>query len=417
MAWRIDEHVVRGEIDNRVRGRVAGKIWFAGRAEPVELELTGNCWRDLAGRRLEFVNPDPKPGLPESFTRRQMGSAGDITASRKVKVLDFPLEDMHLYYKTGREMPWHWGNSLYFEWFSERNGRVVIESASYELRIVGEPAWEMTEAEEETQRRANGEGMGGFMAKLDDAVAQNREMEAQSEEPDESDAGPASAKPMSEAEAEAMQARSDLLNDRVQARLAREGPNADYEKILEEEIERLIREDPAPEPTPEQEERNAAWLEKFNRGGDHDAESLDPEPKAEDEERSFTHPVAQRATELFYRWQESAEAEGWVPEDAVAEHPVQELLDAMMKAHVKLAAWLNRREWPPELDFCATTIVRLKKAREYLDDALRAMESCQEEKLLTPVQLRPMFVEVIDLADDIDALIAELRARLERGVE
>jgi hypothetical protein len=49
MAWRIDEQVVRGEIDNRERGRVTGKIWFAGRAEPVELQLTGNCWRDLAG--------------------------------------------------------------------------------------------------------------------------------------------------------------------------------------------------------------------------------------------------------------------------------------------------------------------------------------------------------------------------------
>ena len=29
MAWRIDRHVVRGEIDNRTRGRVTGLIWFA----------------------------------------------------------------------------------------------------------------------------------------------------------------------------------------------------------------------------------------------------------------------------------------------------------------------------------------------------------------------------------------------------
>ena len=57
MAWRIDESVIRGEIDNRTRDRVTGRIWFEGRAEPVELNLTGNAWRDLAGRRLEFVNP------------------------------------------------------------------------------------------------------------------------------------------------------------------------------------------------------------------------------------------------------------------------------------------------------------------------------------------------------------------------
>ena len=39
MAWRIDESVVRGEIDNRVEGRVTGRIWFVGLDEPVELEL------------------------------------------------------------------------------------------------------------------------------------------------------------------------------------------------------------------------------------------------------------------------------------------------------------------------------------------------------------------------------------------
>ena len=35
MALRIHESVVRGEIDNRVRGMVRGKIWIEGRAQPV----------------------------------------------------------------------------------------------------------------------------------------------------------------------------------------------------------------------------------------------------------------------------------------------------------------------------------------------------------------------------------------------
>lgn len=219
---------------------------------------------------------------------------------------------------------------------------------------------------------------------------------------------------MTEDEAEAMQARSDLLADRVQARLAREGPNADRAKILEEEIERLNREYPPPEPTPEQVAQNAAWLEAFNRGEVDALEDPDPELA---EERPGDHPVAVRAKELFYDWQERAEAEHWVPDDAMAEHPMHELLDAMMKAHVKFAAWLNGRAWPPERGFCAITIVRLKKAREYLDDAARALESCQEEQLLTPVQLGPMVVELGDLASDVDELIAELRARLARGTE
>ena len=87
MAWRIDEEVIRGEIDNRTRGRVTGRIWLAGRNAPVELDLAGNAWRDLAGRRLEFVNPEPKAGqFPlEGFAARPTGVIGDCTASRKVK--------------------------------------------------------------------------------------------------------------------------------------------------------------------------------------------------------------------------------------------------------------------------------------------------------------------------------------------
>ena len=59
MAWRIDEAVIRGEIDNTVEGRTTGRIWLAGRDEPLILTLVGDCWRDLAGTRLRFENPCP----------------------------------------------------------------------------------------------------------------------------------------------------------------------------------------------------------------------------------------------------------------------------------------------------------------------------------------------------------------------
>ncbi len=167
MAWRVEEHVIRGEIDNRTRDRVHGRIWFAGRAEPVELELAGNAWRDLAGRRLEFVNPDaPTPGLAESLAPRQLGVVGDITASRKVKVPEIPLEQIGDYYGQKKPFPWHWGNCLYLEWFSEKNGRVVIETALFRLSIDPEVTWEMTPAEELEQRRANGDALDGFIKRL-----------------------------------------------------------------------------------------------------------------------------------------------------------------------------------------------------------------------------------------------------------
>lgn len=404
MAWRIDEAVVRGEIDNRTRGRVTGRIWFTGQMAPVELDLTGNCWRDLAGRRLKFTNPDPKPGDLGSFPLEQKGAAGNITASRKVKVPDIPLDQIGEYYAARKPFPWHWGNSLYLEWFSETNGRVVIEFAGYELKIVGEPAWEMTPEEEGEQRRANGEAMTGFMEELGKAMA----------EADKHEDVDWNEKPQTEEEAEQMQERSDRLADRVQARLACEGDKADYEKILHEEIERMRKEHGEPEPTPEQLARNAEWIEEANRAAEEALQNPDPELEAE---MNIRHPLVERATELSLQLRGTAKQEGWLPENATPEYPVAELLDATMIAGAKLAGALNGRAWPPPVDFCAGIIVRLKRARVYLDDALRATESCQEEKLVSPQHLGPIVVDLIDLAHDADEIIAELRARLERGMD
>ena len=404
MAWRIEETVIRGELDNRVQGRVTGRIWFTGRPEPVELDLTGNCWRDLAGRRLEFTNPEPKPGGPEKLAAVQQGRVGDITASRKVKVPDIPLDQIGEYYAAKQPFPWHWGNTLYLEWFSERNGRVVIETASFALKIVGEAAWEMTGPEEEVQRQANGAAMTGFMDQLTGA-AEKMSAHADTEWNE---------KPQTEEEAEQQQARSDRLADRIQARLAREGKDADYERILDEEIERMERERGEPEPTPEQLARNAEWIEEANRAAEAALENPDPELEAE---LAIEHELAVRAAELSEQVQSTAEDEGWIPDGASREHPAAELAGATMIAAVKLAGTLNGQTWPPELEFCAHTIVRLKRARGYLDDALRATESCHEEKIIKPEHLGPILAELIDLAQDTDELIAELRAKLERGTD
>lgn len=406
MAWRIDEAVVRGEIDNRTHGHVTGRIWFAGRLEPVALELRGNCWRDLAGRRLEFSNPEPKPGDLQRLAARQKGRVGDITASRKVKVPEIPLEQIGEHYAAKKPWPWHWGNSLHLEWFSEHNGRVVIETASFKLKVVGEPTWEMSETEEKEQRRANAEAMGGFMERIGEAVAREK---AKEEEPAEWDE-----QPQTEAEAEQMQARSDRLTDRILARLAREGNGADYEKILHEEVERMREEHGEPELTPEQLARNAEWIEEMNRAAEEALDKSDPE--IEDEIRR-KHPLAERAFELSLRLRRAVRAGRWIPEGASPEHPVAELEGAVMCAGAKLAGALNGCEWPPLLDASAGVIVRLKRARGYLDDALRAADACREDKLIAPARINPVVAEVTGLAKETDELIAELRAKLERGMD
>ena len=90
MAFRIHDSVARGDIDNREKGVVRGKIWLEARAAPVALELKDNAWPDLAGCLLTFTNPPQRIADPDldSLHPIQRGRIGDITASRKVRSFD-----------------------------------------------------------------------------------------------------------------------------------------------------------------------------------------------------------------------------------------------------------------------------------------------------------------------------------------
>ena len=151
MAWRFHEHIVRGELDNTVRGRVTGRIWLAGIAGPMTLELRGDCAPDLGGCSLTFENPKALPMPEDRPSLMQRGWVGDITASQKVRVPDVPIEE---FIRT-KNAPWHWANALYLEWFSEANGRVVVQTTDFSLKI-SDPAWTMTDEEYRASREASG---------------------------------------------------------------------------------------------------------------------------------------------------------------------------------------------------------------------------------------------------------------------
>jgi hypothetical protein len=135
MAWRICEHVLRGEIDNRMRGRVTGRIWLAGIMEPLALDLRGDCQPDLAGCLLRFENPNALALTTRPPAFQQSGAVGDITAARKVRVYDVPVASALAMIRRGETPPEHRANALYAEWFSALSGRVVIESAEYHLEV------------------------------------------------------------------------------------------------------------------------------------------------------------------------------------------------------------------------------------------------------------------------------------------
>ena len=165
MAWRIHEHIVRGEIDNHTRGRVIGKVWLAGVAEPLVLDLAGDCHPDLAGCTLTFENPAPIALTTRPPALRQNGTAGDITAARKVRVFDIPVVEAYMMLKRGGKPPEHMANCLYLEWYSALNGRVVIESADYRLKV-SEPAWRFTAEELAERERQREEGSDAFATEV-----------------------------------------------------------------------------------------------------------------------------------------------------------------------------------------------------------------------------------------------------------
>lgn len=165
MALRLDTAVIRGEIDNTTRDNVRGKLWLVGRDEPVIIDLRGNAWRDIAGCKVTFTNPNPSPRpATASLQPKQKGHVGDITAAHKAKVDTAPAkrEETH-----GEEAfidpPAEWHNTFYVEWFSEEDGRVFIEGTDFEVSISAW-VWEMDETQEEAQKMSNLRAMRDWLA-------------------------------------------------------------------------------------------------------------------------------------------------------------------------------------------------------------------------------------------------------------
>lgn len=384
MAWRIDSQVIRGELDNRKRGRVVGKIWFVGLPESVVLELQGNPWRDLAGCQLSFTNPNPTAGDMEHFAAEQIGKVGDITASRKVKVPDIPIDEVVEYYAAKKPFPWHWGNALYLEWHSKRNGRVVIETTDFELEISPERTWQMTEEEELEQCRANQNAMFEFLARFEGAL------------PDDASQSEAEADAMAESE------RMNLLLDRVFARMEREQLEAeDWERVYEEE--------------------RAKMYDEFQTTGLENDSAIDWEPLlsaaeeaasyGEDEPVERRHPLAERCLELAFVTRRELSSHPDFQAIAESEHPALLLAESTSLAAAKLAGALNG-EWPVELEFAGDTLVRLKKARSCLMDANHALEFLDAEHHGDPLWRQTAKREITALLDAVNQLVDDLRERL-----
>ena len=124
MAWRPTEFLIEGLLDNTQPGQITGWMRFAGISEKVIFDLTGNFHRDIQGAQIYFrgnaegEKPEAKSYM-NGFSVQQMGKAGDMTAGLQ------PADYVQGY--------------CYLEWYSEANGRVVLELAQSKVKVIGKP--------------------------------------------------------------------------------------------------------------------------------------------------------------------------------------------------------------------------------------------------------------------------------------
>jgi hypothetical protein len=374
MAWRIDEAVVRGEIDNTVEGRVTGRIWLAGREDPMVLDLQGDCWRDLAGTKLMFVNPSPREQTDcRLLVGDQLGIVGDMTASRKIKSpLGGRREPVRLH-RLSHDEPFEWRNTIYLEWFCRRNGRIVIESSDYQLQL-SPHVWQMDEDAEEAQKLANLHAMRDFMAQ----VIGRRDLGANSDDADSLD----------EYEWEERLKESDRLTDAYQEVLEKylDDPDSERKEAFVMGWDGLLG------TLAERDEHDG--LTDANVSIEDDAELIADDDGADELDEMDDHPLQLASRELALR------AMDLVERGSELGTPSFLLVSNLLQVSGKLAAALNDRSggYEPEVGY---VLAILKRCLNWLNEAVGA---CQEimtheedaDQLAALAHLRSSIFEIRD---------------------
>jgi hypothetical protein len=398
MAWRLSESVVKGEIDNRDRGHVRGSIWLVGRQRPITLDLSGNCLRDLAGRVVKFSNPPVAAAALErtDLAELQCGRAGDITASHKVRILDVTLEEARRLAREDKAPPEHMTDALYIEWFSEANGRVVIESTNYTIDA-SKPKWALSAAEEQAHTAASQEAIREWLDRMDE-----ERQESFGDESAEFD--PEKEKPLDEFGYERFMRESDARTDKYMELFERYEGHPDREKIVAREM-------------------GWEWLEEALEADERgalpprekiEAPALEPNPATEgmdwvrDEDGHIHHPLTKRAFESAMAMWHFCEEKGLLGDDGDSD--LREMVFEFQTAGAKLAGALDSLGYDEEGDREGGFVVAaLKRALNYLHKSMAAAENVAVKKLLPSERFETFRADLFEIREEILGLMQRFR--------
>jgi hypothetical protein len=399
MAFRIHDSVVRGEIDNRVKGIVRGQIWVEGRTEPVLLELQGNAHPDLAGCLLTFVNSQARVRHLdlEKLHPLQRGSIGDLTASRKVRVSDEPRSRPRPRKRRQKRRPEPMANALYLEWFSDANGRVVIESTDYEVTISA-PEWRMTPEEEAERDRQSSASMAQFTAQLTDAIERHKRGQKDPEEP------------WDEHDYEKFLKESDARTDKYMELLDKYGHSDKAEAKIAEEMGRTrqLTEEEAAEESRRIEEINAACEQALHKP------EPEPDPQREGidwirtEDGDLRHPLQHRCFESALKFWRQTDALGL---EKYGDKDLGQFVFEFQTTGVKLAGALNGVARGEDFRDTGFTVACLKRALDHLHQAQAGLEAVAPKKLLPETLVAEARRELLGIRQGILELMDQFRSR------
>src|ERR1035437_9728510 len=398
MAWRIHDSVIRGEIDNRLKGRVRGKLWLNGLDEPVKLDLVGNACADLAGCLLKFNNPAktfPMRKKP-AFNPLQRGKIGNLSASQKVRAFMIPDEEAFAMMDRGEKPPERTANALYLEWFSEGNGRVVIESTDYELEI-STPEWRLTPAEEKQRAKDAEAGWEMFSKQLNDALEKQKrgqkDPEAEWDEHDyekflkESDARTDKYVELQEKYGDADEAEAKIAKEMGWDRGDKD--EDDGERMSVEEMNRITEEalnEPPPEPEPHRE--GIDWIR--TKDGD------------------LAHPLQHRCSESAMKFWKQTDKLGLKKSE---DDDLQESIFEFQTTGAKLAGALNGIAEGRGYRDDAFTVAYLKRALDHLHKSQAGLEAVAPKRLLSEKMVSEARKELFEIREGILSLMDEFRGR------
>jgi len=177
MAWRPYENLISGELDNRTSGRVTGWMRFFRqdkRPLKVTFDLEGDFHEDIRGKVIRLSNPEPsdrntqfgrKGSYVEGLRSVQRGAVGDITAGLPLGPWSQELAQQLMAQneivwkeqgmqgkeqrKRGQELACRYRAHIeagdlfypcvaypYIEWFSDANGRIVLELDPSQVEVL-----------------------------------------------------------------------------------------------------------------------------------------------------------------------------------------------------------------------------------------------------------------------------------------